>query len=259
MGDWYYTANRQQLGPVSLADLRHLANQGLLKPTDLVGKDGMSNWLRASSQKGLFADTTGTAADDRGPLVAARVVEMDDNDNHPLGRSSRGPNYDDGADEDRPRRRRARRSPGGMPVGVKVGLIVGGLVLVLIVAGVGLYLLLRPSGANEIAAGLGNFPGVLGANDMRDPQTRGPSRVYTVRLIQGRTYVIDLSSQQFDSFLRLEDSAFRQVAQDDDGGGGVNGLDARIIFRCPRTDNYRVIATSLNQGAGAYTLSIRQN
>jgi len=94
---------------------------------------------------------------------------------------------------------------------------------------------------------------------MRDPNTGGPSRVYNVHLVQGRTYIIDLRSQQFDSFLRLEDGAFRQIAQDDDSGGGVNGLDARIIFRCPRTDNYRVIATSLHQGSGAYTLSIRQN
>jgi hypothetical protein len=75
-------------------------------------------------------------------------------------------------------------------------------------------------------------------------------------MIVNRTYVIDLHSGQFDSFLRLEDSAFRQLAQDDDSGGG---LDARIIFRCPRTDNYRIIATSLGQGQGAYTLTNREN
>ncbi len=84
----------------------------------------------------------------------------------------------------------------------------------------------------------------------------GPSRVYPTSMVQGRTYVIDLHSAQFDSFLRLEDSAFRELARDDDGGGGLN---ARIVFRCPRTDNYRIIATSLGQGQGAYTLTIREN
>src|SRR5438067_9566014 len=108
MGDWYYTTNRQQRGPVSLAELQQLANQGLLRPTDLVWNDRMSNWLRASSQKGLFAETKDVAAEDPGPLVAARVVEIDDGDSRPLGSSSEDADYDDD-NEDRPRRRRPRR------------------------------------------------------------------------------------------------------------------------------------------------------
>jgi len=48
----------------------------------------------------------------------------------------------------------------------------------------------------------------------------------------------------------------RQLAEDDDSGGGLN---ARIIFRCPQTDNYRVIATSLGGGQGAYNMSVREN
>ena len=39
MADWYYTTNKQQMGPVSRDELSQLANQGLLKPTDLVWQD----------------------------------------------------------------------------------------------------------------------------------------------------------------------------------------------------------------------------
>ena len=147
-----------------------------------------------------------------------------------------------------------------MPVGVQVGLIVGGAVLVLLILGVGLYVLMRPSGFQEIAGGMGNFQGLLGANDPLDAITGGPSHVHNVRMIRGRSYIIDLRSTQFDAFLRLEDSALAQLAQDDDSGGN---LDARIIFRCPRSGSYRIIATSLpnnpGNGHGAYTLSIRES
>jgi hypothetical protein len=251
MADWYYTTNRQQMGPVSLMELRQLANQGLLKPTDLVWCDGMRGWLRASSQQALFTPSHG--ATDAAPGLAARVVEIEGDAPE---RSSPGREEDEG--DGGSRRGRARSDSDAMPVGLKVGLIVAGMVLVLLVAGSGLYWLLRPGSVNPLA-GLGTVPGTLGGHEMRDPQTGGPSRIYNVRLVQGKTYVIDLRSQQFDAFLRLEDSASRELAQDNNSGGGVNGLDARIVFFCPRTDNYRIIATSFPGGSGPYTLSIRQN
>jgi hypothetical protein len=257
MADWYYTTNKQQMGPVSRDELSQLANQGLLKPTDLVWKDGMRDWVRASAQ-GLFAEGAGGAAVPDAPMRSARLLE--DEDDRPRRQAPRRAeeDLDDEADDlEEPRRRRARRQEGGMPVGVKVGLIVGGVVLLLIVAGVGLYFLLRPSPVGGmVAGGMGDFNGFLGPNDPRDAKLNNPSRIYNVQMVQGRTYVIDLRSKQFDAYLRLEDSGLRRLAEDDDSGGG---LDARIVFRCPRTDNYRVIATSLDQRTGAYTLSIREN
>lgn len=258
MAEWYYTTNKQQMGPVTQDELRQLANKGLLKPTDLVWKDGMKDWARASSQD-LFTDGGRTVAPDLAPAPrrSSRLVEDAEDDDQSRRRAPRYEDDDDDAYDERPRRRRrARHRDDGMPVGLRVGLIVGGVVTLLLVVGVALFFLLRTGDGGQVAAGMGNFNGVLGPNDGRDVVRGGPCRVYNVRMVQGRTYVIDLRSGQFDSFLRLEDSAFRQMAQDDDSGGGLN---ARIIFRCPRTDNYRVIATTFGPGQGAYTLSIREN
>ena len=55
MADWYYSTNNRQMGPVSPEQLRQLADNGLLKPTDLVWTDGMSDWARAASQ-GFFGE-----------------------------------------------------------------------------------------------------------------------------------------------------------------------------------------------------------
>ena len=47
--DWYYAINNQQHGPVSEAELRDLADRGRLGPRDLVWKDGMAEWVPAST------------------------------------------------------------------------------------------------------------------------------------------------------------------------------------------------------------------
>ena len=50
----------QQQGPVSSKQLKQMAATGQLQPTDLVWKEGMEQWVAASSIKGLFAATTST-------------------------------------------------------------------------------------------------------------------------------------------------------------------------------------------------------
>ena len=45
---WYYTSEGKQMEPVSSGELRQLAASGLLKPTDMVWKEGMPKWVRAS-------------------------------------------------------------------------------------------------------------------------------------------------------------------------------------------------------------------
>ncbi len=87
-------------------------------------------------------------------------------------------------------------------------------------------------------------------------RTNSFSKVHTLRMVQGRTYQIDLKSSDFDPFLRVEDSSFEQVAEDDDGGGN---LQARLVFRATRTDTYRLIVTSYAGGkTGTYTLTVQQ-
>ena len=98
--------------------------------------------------------------------------------------------------------------------------------------------------------------GQLAVTDGRDAVRAGAfCKVYTYPLHARQMVTIDLESNQFDAFLRLEDATGLQLAQDDDGGGGLN---ARITFVAPRNDTYRIIATTFGPNAlGAYTLSIR--
>jgi hypothetical protein len=57
---WFYSKGGQQQGPVSSQQLKQMAATGQLQPTDLVWKEGMEQWVAASSIKGLFVATTST-------------------------------------------------------------------------------------------------------------------------------------------------------------------------------------------------------
>ncbi len=249
MADWYYTTDRRQRGPVSANELRSLAERGLLRPTDLVWQDGMSEWARADEQE-FFPRLS------RSPKrTASRAGDDAEHESRPR-RSRPLDEYEE--EEERPRRKRARPREDGMPVGVKVGLIVGGVVVLLIVVGLASFFLMLPGRPPELVGGMGDFNGVLGPFDAHDPRTQSPSHIYKVNLVGQHTYLLELKSAQLDSYLIVEDGASRLLAQDDDSGRGVNGLDARIVFACPRTGSYRIIATCLHQGQGAYTLSIHE-
>lgn len=77
---WYYTKNGQPMDPVPLAELKRLASAGDLKPNDLVWKEGMPNWVKASTTKELFADDASASATTAKPAAPARksqVAEVD--------------------------------------------------------------------------------------------------------------------------------------------------------------------------------------
>ena len=52
--DWYYTQGHERQGPISLARLKAMANEGWLTPNDLVWQQGMPNWVPAETVRGLF-------------------------------------------------------------------------------------------------------------------------------------------------------------------------------------------------------------
>ena len=63
---WYYAHGNKQLGPVSSAELKHLATIGELLPDDLVWREGLAEWAPARSVRGLFdVETTPAAAQDQ--------------------------------------------------------------------------------------------------------------------------------------------------------------------------------------------------
>ncbi len=81
-------------------------------------------------------------------------------------------------------------------------------------------------------------------------------RVHEVKMVKDRVYVVELASKDFDSYLRLEDPQGQELADDDDGGGGLN---SRIVFQAPDSAVFRIIATTLEDGAtGRYQLRIHE-
>lgn len=254
MADWYYTTNKQQMGPVSLEELQQLASTGILKPTDLVWRDGMRDWARASTQDWFDMEGAPTAKPSRWDT---------EEDDRPRRRRRPVDEDEDELDEDRPRRRRRFRDE-GMPVGLKVGLILGGVVVLLVVVGVVIFLVAGGGGGGGVPAGpigMGTFNGFLAWGDPRDPKMRNPSKTYNLTLQAGKTYHIELRSKAFDAFLRLENGMGMEVAANDDGARGqpfAGPLDSLIIYTPPNTDNFRIIVTSLDGRTGGYTLIVRE-
>jgi hypothetical protein len=122
---WYYADNGQQVGPVPFARLRTLAEEGVLRPGDLVWTDTMSAWAPASTVRGLFAAPTTPPASDIPSVVPA-----------PKSRAPRRFGPDD-YDDDR-YHRRFERNAGGMSATAKVCIIVGvaGFLGLLMVGGI---------------------------------------------------------------------------------------------------------------------------
>lgn len=56
---WWYSKGERQFGPYSAAELREIAASGQIAPSDLLWKDGLPNWLPASSFKGLLPPPSG--------------------------------------------------------------------------------------------------------------------------------------------------------------------------------------------------------
>jgi len=82
-----------------------------------------------------------------------------------------------------------------------------------------------------------------------------PSKVHSIKLLAGKTYIIDMISTQFDSYLMLQNANAVTLAQDDDSGGN---LDSRIRFQPPANGSYRIVATTFNGQVGAFTLRVTE-
>jgi hypothetical protein len=81
-------------------------------------------------------------------------------------------------------------------------------------------------------------------------------KAYPLEMAAGRTYVIDMKARggKLDSYLRLEDPDGKEVANDDDSGGG---LDARIVYRAARAGAHKVICTTYKgMETGPYVLTV---
>jgi thiol-disulfide isomerase/thioredoxin len=104
--------------------------------------------------------------------------------------------------------------------------------------------------------------GKLTADDPRDAQTKTASNVHKYPMKAGENYVIRMVSDEVDAFLRLETAKGEEVAQNDDEGPG--SYHAKIIFRCKKDGEYKIITTCFGQPedpklklTGKYTLTVR--
>jgi hypothetical protein len=96
--------------------------------------------------------------------------------------------------------------------------------------------------------------GKLTKDDPKDKRRNGASQVHTVKMKAGKTYTIDMVSTELDSYLFLDDNTGKQLAEDDDSGGGT---DAQIVFECKTAGDYRVVVTSFDAATtGDFTVMV---
>jgi serine protease Do len=83
---------------------------------------------------------------------------------------------------------------------------------------------------------------------------RSVCRVHEALFEDGRSYRINLDSDQFDAYVRIEDGNGKLLAFDQDSGGGRN---AQLTFRAHRAGVYRIIVTAFDGRTGEYRLQLR--
>jgi hypothetical protein len=134
--DWYYAHDAQQMGPVSTLALRDMLANGTVKLSDLVWRDGMSNWVPASESRELWptppsAVATGSAPRPGGEAPPAPAQRRyDEATPAPAQRRYHDLQPRDRWDARRPLRRQP--SPPGMSTTAKV-LIFGGIAAFLLI------------------------------------------------------------------------------------------------------------------------------
>jgi hypothetical protein len=225
--DWYYTTNKQQMGPVSWDELRELASSGLLKPADMVWSDGMPEWVKASRQDGLF---TG------GEAVTAKAEREP-----PPRRRSRRREDDDEDDDRRPRDKPKKE---GTAVGLKVGLILGGVLLLVLVllcgGGTAIYFAVRDPGGRPAVAGGQNISYTVNLNP-------GGASERPVSVRQGQRVSVIVTSTV--TMPNTDVDLAVQRGPNRIAGDFTIGPNCRVEFVAPATDRYGVRVN--NRGPGA--------
>jgi hypothetical protein len=172
--EWYYTTNKQQMGPVSWDELRELAEVGILKPHDMVWSEGMDEWVKAINQSGLFADgdEEGVTASPKGKKKSSYSEPKP-----PPGRRTRKKDDDEQEDEedenDAKRKARKREEDRakmgiGFRVFLGIGAVVGLLLLGTCVCGGLAYMTWGGKDGPKGGPGPGPGPGPVAGGLVRD-------------------------------------------------------------------------------------------
>ncbi len=87
-------------------------------------------------------------------------------------------------------------------------------------------------------------------SDAKDTKLKASRcKIYTVKLEAGVAYRIDLSSKDFDTFLRLVDSTGKEVAFNDDVDLAAKNLDSRIIYIPAKAGEFKLVVTTFKAAA----------
>ncbi len=92
--------------------------------------------------------------------------------------------------------------------------------------------------------------GKIAENDAKIKPTQGaamPAQRFEVRLQAGKRYRLTMDSKDLDSFLILQDKTGKELAFDDDSGGGQNSL---LVFTPSSDGAYAVFAAALQDQKG---------
>ena len=73
---------------------------------------------------------------------------------------------------------------------------------------------------------------------------------------EGQRIRIDMSSDEFDTYVELFDANHVSLAEDDDGA--AEGTNSRLTFTLPRTGAYFIEARAFTEATGAYSLSVSE-
>jgi hypothetical protein len=262
--EWFYTSDKQRMGPVSWEELRQLAVAGTLKRDELVWTEGMPDWVRADRQNGVFpveATALQIGADLPPPPPALRAKsrrDRDDDDSADESPREGRPNRrkDEEAGDDRPKSRRDRKKKGGSSAGLWIGLGVGAFVLVLLVGGcvtigVAAWLIGRGGGGG---GGIG--PGGTNYSTNLAP-TASDRRTFTLRA--GQRVNISVSTTRMVGPFQPDVDLFVERR------GAVIAADVRVhpdcnvVFVAPANDTYTVRVTNLGPGRASSRVTITAN
>jgi len=101
------------------------------------------------------------------------------------------------------------------------------------------------------------FTGNL-AQAEKDTIRNAPASVHAVTLKKGKTYIISLTGQGFNPYLRLEDLKGKKLDEDNNSGQNQNVL---IRYSCPKDGEYRVVCSTFQMNPkiakAMYTLSVK--
>lgn len=262
--EWYYTTNKQQMGPVTWDELRELAEVGILKPHDMVWADGMDEWVKAINQSGLFSDDDG----ERGVTTKKKFKPG----KPPPGRRTRRREEEDEDEEEeddaskqrREGRKRAEdRYKTGVGIRIVLTLLGAGLILFLLVGCVGIMIwAVWPGGG-----GGGQRPPIVAGGLVRDNfawngigERKHLEKAY--RFTQGKRVVITVTTNNANPNTNVDLMVLRGNEQRQENAfvadrrPPAQDRNCRVEFFVPNTEDYRIRVANFGPGIANCQVSV---